>query len=47
MVLVEYEVLLSNALIELLGIETIKPRSGLWKFRKETVNRARRSPGIG
>lgn len=32
----EYEVILSDALIEALNMEIIKPRSGLWKFSEET-----------
>lgn len=32
----EYEVLLSDALIEELGIEIIKPRKGLWRFLEES-----------
>ena len=31
----EYEVLLSDALIEELGIEIVKPRTGLWRFSGE------------
>ncbi len=40
----EYEVLLSDALIELLEIEIIKPKSGLWRFKGETVNRVSEEP---
>ena len=35
----EYEVLLSDALIEALGIEIIKPKSGLWRFHGEAIVR--------
>ncbi len=37
----EYEVLLSNALIEALGVEIARPFSGLWRFAGE--DRLRRS----
>jgi len=40
----EYEVLLSDALIELLEIEIIKPKSGLWRFKGETVDRVSEEP---
>lgn len=32
----EYEVILSDSLVELLGIELVKPKSGLWRFTGET-----------
>ena len=40
----EYEVLLSDTLIELLEIEIIKPRSGLWRFKGERKNRTSEEP---
>lgn len=40
----EYEVLLSDALIESLEIEIIKPRSGLWRFGGERGVRSSEEP---
>ena len=40
----EYEVILSDALIESLGIELVRPRSGLWRFRDETKTRSSLEP---
>ena len=35
----EYEVIISDALIEALGIELVMPRTGLWRFRGESITR--------
>lgn len=35
----EYEVLLSDALIELLNVEIVRPRSRIWRFRGEDKDR--------
>ena len=35
----EYEVILSDALTEQLGIEIVKPKKGLWRFSGETKTR--------
>lgn len=32
----EYEVILSDALIEKLGVEIVKPKTGLWRFSGES-----------
>lgn len=40
MVLDEHEVILSDSLVEALGVELIKPKRGLWRFTGETKLRA-------
>jgi hypothetical protein len=35
----EYEVIISDALAEQLGIEIVKPKTGLWRFHGESINR--------
>ena len=40
----EYEVLLSDALIEALDIEILKPKSGIWRFRGEKQERKSSKP---
>jgi len=35
----EYEVLLSDALIEALSIEILRPKSGIWRFKGEQKER--------
>ncbi len=40
----EYEVLLSDALIEELGIEIVRPRSGEWRLRGEDILRKSAKP---
>ena len=40
----EYEVLLSDALTEALGVEIIKPKQGLWKFANEDKVRPSEKP---
>ena len=35
----EYEVILSDALIEALGIEILRPKRGLWRFAGESKSR--------
>jgi hypothetical protein len=40
---VEREVLMSDALIEELGIIILSPRSGLWRFKDDPLDKVRRS----
>lgn len=40
----EYEVILSDALIEALGLEIVKPKSGVWKLRDEEKLRSSLEP---
>jgi len=40
----EYEVILSDALIEELGIELTRPKTGLWKLRGEEESRSSAPP---
>ncbi|MHA1710357.1 MAG: hypothetical protein ACTSXJ_11115 [Candidatus Baldrarchaeia archaeon] len=40
----EYEVLISDALIEAFEIEVLKPKSGIWKFKGETKTRESPEP---
>jgi hypothetical protein len=42
--LLEYEVLISDALIEELGIIILAPKSGLWKFKDEDRVRVSEAP---
>ena len=39
----EYEVILSDKLLDALGIEIVKAGIGYWRFSGEPINRVRRS----
>jgi len=39
----EYEVILSDKLLDILGIEIVKAGEGLWRFHGEPIDRIRRS----
>jgi hypothetical protein len=42
--LLEYEVLISDALAEELGIVILAPKTGLWRFRDEDKVRTSEAP---
>jgi len=39
----EYEVILSDKLLDVLGIEIVKAGIGYWRFSGESINRVRKS----